>query len=122
MSAARKKYALVFGLLLGIEVLIALFVHDAFVRPYIGDVLVVPTLYAFLRLLFPRGLSWLPGAVTLFAVGVEVSQAFHLVDRLGLGGSPFFRTLLGATFDWADLLCYLVGGGLILAVEKGRGM
>ena len=117
MNLTRKHYALLFALLLGIEVFIALFVHDRFVRPYLGDVLVVVVVYAFLRTLFPTGLPWLPVGVTLFAAGVEISQYFHLVDRLGLGSIPFFRVLLGSTFDWADLVCYCVGGGAILLAE-----
>ncbi len=117
MTRSRRRYALAFLLLLGIEVLIALFVHDRFVRPYLGDVLVVWVIYAFLRTLWPTGLPWLPAGVTLFAVSVEVGQAFGLVDRLGLGHIRFFRVLLGSVFDWADLLCYLAGGGLILLAE-----
>lgn len=117
MSHARWRYGLVFLLLLGVEIVIALFVHDRFVRPYLGDVLVVWVVYAFARTLFPTGFPWLPAGVTLFAVLVEVGQAFGLVDRLGLGHIRFFRILLGSVFDWADVLCYLIGGGLILLAE-----
>lgn len=120
MSRARRRYALAFLALLGVEVCIALFVHDRFVRPYFGDVLVVWVVYAFARTLFPTGLPWLPAGVTLFAVLVEVGQAFGLVDRLELGHIRFFRILLGSVFDWADVLCYLVGGGLILLAEGLR--
>lgn len=118
MTSARRKYILAFLVLLGIEVFIALFVHDRFVRPYLGDVLVVGVIYAFLRSLWPRGLPWLPVGVTALAALVEAGQAFGLVDRLGLGHIRFFRILLGSTFDWADLLCYCVGGGLILLMES----
>ncbi len=41
-----------------------------------------------------------------------------LVDLLGLGHIRFFRVLLGTTFDWHDLLCYLAGGGLAWLVER----
>ena len=41
-------------ILLLTEVLIALYVHDAFVRPYIGDVLVVIVIYTFIRIFVPE--------------------------------------------------------------------
>ena len=41
----RIGYAIATVVLLLIEVLIAVYVHDAFVRPYIGDVLVVVVIY-----------------------------------------------------------------------------
>ena len=116
--SARVGYLLVFLLLLTAEVCIALFVHDAVIRPYVGDIIVVGTVYAFVRFLFPVGLPWLPHAVTLFAMLVEVGQAFDLAARLGLGQHPFFRILLGSVFDWADLFCYLLGGILILPAER----
>ena len=103
--------------MLAVEVCIALFVHDRFIRPYVGDVLVVVVLYAFLRILLPTGRPWLVWAVTAFACCVELGQAVGLVDLLGLGHIRFFRVLLGTTFDWADLGCYCVGGGLILLAE-----
>lgn len=49
MRAGRRWYALAFGLLLLLEALIAVFVHDRFVRPYLGDVLVVVLLYCLAR-------------------------------------------------------------------------
>lgn len=114
----RRRYALVFLLLLAVEVCIALFVHDRFIRPYVGDVLVVVVIYAFARIWLPTGRPWLVWAVTAFACCVEVGQAVGLVDLLGLGHIRFFRVLLGTTFDWHDLGCYLAGGGLILLTES----
>lgn len=117
MDPKRRSYALLFLGLLAVEVCIALFVHDRFIRPYLGDVLVVAVLYALVRVVLPRGCPWLAGAVTAFACCVELGQAFGLVDRLGLGHIRFFRVLLGTTFDWHDLLCYLAGGVLVLGLE-----
>ncbi|MDE6031460.1 MAG: DUF2809 domain-containing protein, partial [Oscillospiraceae bacterium] len=56
----RLLYAAVFAVLFGVEVVIALFVHDRFVRPYLGDVLAVVTVYCGARIIFvnkPRFLS-----------------------------------------------------------------
>ena len=105
----RYFYALTTIVLLIVEVLIALFVHDTFIRPYVGDVLVVFVVYCFVRIFIPENVKLLPLFVFLFAVVVEVLQFFHIVDLLGLGGITFFRVLIGGTFDLKDILCYGVG-------------
>lgn len=105
----RYFYALTTIVLLIVEVLIALFVHDTFIRPYVGDVLVVFVVYCFVRIFIPENVKLLPLFVFLFAVVVEILQFFHIVDLLGLGGITFFRVLIGGTFDWKDILCYGVG-------------
>lgn len=103
---------------LGVEILIALYVHDRFVRPYIGDVLVVVVIYCFLRIFLPEGYPWLPGAVFVFAAAVEILQYFRLVEMLGLQGSVFWRTVLGSTYDPKDILCYGIGCALLAIYER----
>lgn len=115
----RRFYCVAFAVLLAVEVYIALFVHDAFVRPYLGDVLVIVLLYCLGR--GPLGCKgkWLVPFVTALGVLVEGLQYIHLADRLGLGPSSPLRIILGSTFDWADLGCYWAGG-LILAVWENK--
>ena len=95
--------------LLIIEVLIALYVHDDFVRPYVGDMLVVVVVYTFVRILIPEKVRLLPLWVFIFAVAVEILQWFHIVDILGLTDNRFFSVLIGGVFDVKDILCYGVG-------------
>lgn len=109
MLKKRLYYFLAFILLLAVEIFIALFVHDRFVRPYIGDVLVVIVLYFLVRIFVPEGCRWLPVLIFLFATGVELLQYFRLVERLGLSDNRLMRTLLGSVFDVKDILCYGVG-------------
>ena len=105
----RVFFLLATIVLIMLEVLIALFVHDNFVRPYLGDVIVVDVVYCFVRIFIPEKVYLLPLYVFLFAVLVEVLQYFHIVDLLGLGNSTFFRVLIGGVFDLKDILCYGVG-------------
>lgn len=95
-----------------IELLIALFVRDTFIRPYVGDMLVVVLIYTFLRILFPEKPRLLPLYVFLFAAFVEGLQAINIVEILGLQNNRFFSVLIGATFDWKDIVCY--GTGCVL--------
>lgn len=119
-SRVRLWYALAFLILLLTEVLIALFVHDAFVRPYIGDVLVVIVIYSFIRIIIPHKIRLLPLYVFIFAAGVEVLQLFNFVDLIGLGDIRFFRVLIGSVFDIKDVICYAAGCALLGAYEVLR--
>lgn len=113
MKKKRIVNSVIFLALLFTEALIALFVHDNFVRPYIGDALVVIVLYFFVRIFVPQGWRFLPLAIFVFAGGVEVLQYFRLVEILGVQDNRFLRVLIGSTFDWKDILCYGAGCALL---------
>lgn len=115
----RVLYLITTILLLTIEVLIALYVNDRFIRPYVGDMLVVVVIYAFVRIFVPEGWPLLPLAIFIFAVFVEILQWFHIVDVLGLSDSRFFSVLIGGVFDWKDILCYGFGCALVGVYEYG---
>lgn len=118
MKRKRLICGLAFLGLLGVEIFIALCVRDAFIRPYGGDILVTVLLCCFGRIFFPEKPRLLPLWVFLFAAGVEAGQYFDYVSLLGLGDSPFFRTLLGSSFSWADILCYGAGCGVFAVLDK----
>lgn len=113
----RIIYTITFVLLLLIEVLIALFVHDSFIRPYAGDILVVMVLYCFIRIFIPDKFILLPLYVFIFAAGVEILQYFNLVQILGLENNAFLRVLLGSVFDIKDIACYGAGCVILGAYE-----
>lgn len=119
MMRERLLNLAAFLALLLIEALIALFVHDGFIRPYAGDVLVVAVIYFFLRIFIPEKYPWLPAAVFAFAVTVECLQYFQLTERLGIT-NPVLRTALGAVYDTKDIVCYGVGCIFLAAYERGR--
>lgn len=118
MTKERMKYLLGFIVLLMVEICIAVYVHDQFVRPYIGDILVVVVIYCFIRIFFPESIKGLPLDIFLFATLVEVLQYFHIVERLGLQNNTILRILIGSTFDIKDIICYGVGCALLMGYEK----
>lgn len=116
MWRKRTKYLVITLLLIIIEVLIALYVHDSFVRPYVGDVLVVIVIYTFVRIWIPDKLKLLPVYIFIFAVAVEALQYIHIVDRLGFSNNRFMSVLIGGTFDWKDILCYGIGCAIVMII------
>ena len=118
----RVGYAIASFLILAAEVLMALYVRDAFIRPYGGDILVTLLLCCMIRIVLPRGYRLpIAGGVLVFAVLVEVGQFFGLVYLLGLGHIEFFRIIIGTGFSWWDMLCYAVGCVLFAAMDYGIG-
>ena len=96
------------ALLFAVEVGIARHVHDAFVRPYLGDVLVVVLMYAAMKTALAAPARCLGGVALAIACVIEALQALPLVDVLGIH-NRVLRIALGSTFSWADLACYAVG-------------
>ena len=86
-KSKRKIYFWATIILLIIEVLIALFVHDNWIRPYVGDVLVVVVIYTFLRIFIPEKCRLLPLYIFIFAAMVEVLQYCGII---GLGEKSIF--------------------------------
>ena len=109
MKNKRLRYFLIFCGLLTIEIAIALFVDDAFVRPYVGDMLVTLLLCCLCRVIVPTNIQLLPVYVFLFAAAVEIGQYFDLVAVLGLTDNRIISIALGRTFSWMDIVCYAVG-------------
>ena len=105
----RLTYFRIFCGLLATEIVIALFVNDAFVRPYVGDMLVTLLLCCLCRVIIPANVRLLPVYVFIFAAVVEIGQYFDLVALLGLAENRIISIALGRTFSWMDLVCYAVG-------------
>jgi hypothetical protein len=114
----NRKYASIACLLLAIEVFIALFIKDRFIRPFVGDVLVVILIHYLLRAFLKADPRKIAIAVLLFAFTIEILQYFQLVDRLGLTDNQIAAIAIGITFDWKDLLAYTIGIAIVLWLEN----
>ena len=102
------------------EVLIALFVHDQFIRPYIGDFLVVILIYCFVKSFLNTPVVPTALGVLVFAYTVELLQYFRIVELLGLQHSRAARIIIGSSFEWQDILAYTLGVLAVVLVEKRR--
>lgn len=118
MFRFHKTYFVLTLLLLLTEILIALYVNDNFVRPYVGDFLVVILLYCFARSILNWSVIFTCLTVLIFSFFVEIAQYFQLVKHLQLENHKLARTIIGSSFEWIDLLAYTLGIVFVLVVEK----
>jgi len=114
----HKRYYLWAVLLFITEALIAMHMHDNIIRPFGGDVLVVILLYCMVRCVANVPVKVAAIGVMLFAFMVETLQYFHIVEVLGWGNSPVARVIIGNTFEWTDLLAYILGTIIVLLIER----
>jgi hypothetical protein len=90
-----------------------------FIATYAGDILWALALFLFLGLILPRLETGRVAALTLAgSLLVELSQLYHApwidsVRQTTVGG-----LVLGFGFLWSDLVCYAVGVGIGVALER----
>ena len=117
MLTFNPRFFLLAFVLFVIEVFIALFVHDNFVRPYVGDYLVVMLMYCAVSTFLKAAPLRVAVGVLIFSYIIEVLQYFKIVDRLGLG-NELAKTVIGYGFSWLDMLAYTLGIITVLVLEK----
>lgn len=114
----NKTYFGLTAVLLLIEVVIALFVKDRFIRPYLGDVLVVILIYCFVKSFIKISVYKAALGVLLFAFTIEILQYCSLVEKLKLQHNTVAKTVIGTSFSWEDILAYIAGILIVLIAEK----
>jgi hypothetical protein len=120
MITFRKQYFILALSLFLIEVLIALFLHDRIIRPYVGDFLVVILIYCFIRSFINAPVLPTAVGVLIFAYAIESLQYVDLIGRLGLRDSRIANVVLGNYFEWTDIVAYTLGIVTVLLVENLR--
>jgi hypothetical protein len=118
MFKFNLKYFALTVLLFITEVLIALYMRDAFIRPYGGDVLVGILIYCFVKSFLNTPMVPTALVVLVFCYTIEILQYFHYVELLGLQNSKLARTVLGVGFSWIDMLCYTAGMLIVFLMER----
>lgn len=114
----NRNYFILTILLFLIEIAIALYLHDTFIRPYFGDFLVVILLYCFLKSFLNLSVWIAAGLVLVFSFTIEIAQYFNMVEKLGLQDYKIATVVLGNSFAWMDLLAYVIGILTVISFEK----
>lgn len=112
-----KNYFIAFSVLFSMELAIAYFHFNPFIRDFLGDVLVILLLYTFLKIFIRNNILKTAVFVLGFAYFVELLQFFKLGEKFNIQ-SEILLTLIGSVFDFYDLVAYFLGFLIILLVEK----
>ncbi len=116
----NKIYFYLTILLFAIEIIIAKYIHDDVVRPYIGDMLVVMLIYCFVRSFISVKVISTAIGVLLFSFLIEALQYFKILNLLGLQQYKLARIIIGTSFSWADMFMYSTGIAIVIFIERTR--
>ena len=111
----NPKYLKLTFLLLAIEIIIAVYVHDSFVRPFFGDFLAVIFVYCGLRIFMENSIKTAIGSLGI-AYLIETLQYFKFIEITGLIKYKVLAILIGNSFSWYDILAYTLVFMAILLV------
>ena len=112
------KSFLVFLGLFTVEIVIARYITQPFIRFWLGDFLVVIMIYYFIKTFIRANPLVLALSVWVFACTIECLQATGLIRFLGWEYSKAANLILGNTFSFSDLLGYTLGIITILVIEN----
>jgi len=93
--------------------------HYVFIPAFIGDILWALMVYFITRFIFINKSYLFTTLVSAgFCYAIEFSQLYKApwIDSLRL--TLFGRLVLGSVFLWTDLLCYTIGIGLGILMDK----
>lgn len=118
MITFNQKPFIIFVLLFLTEVIIAMYVHDAIIRPFFGDFLAVIALYYLLKSLLKFSNLTLVLSSLLFAYFLEILQFFDFLNYSGLKQYKIIAIVLGTSFAWGDIVSYTLGALFVMLSEK----
>ena len=117
----NKKHFQLFLLLFLIEVLIAIYFHDNFIRPYLVVFLIVILIYCFLMRFLNVSKIKILVFVLVFSFLIEFSHHFTLVKVLGFQNLKLAKVILGNSFSINDLICFVLGIYNVFIIIKVNG-
>ncbi|KEZ94349.1 ribosomal maturation YjgA family protein [Nonlabens ulvanivorans] len=118
--STKRHYAILTIVIFLIEVFIALYINDSFIRPFLGDVLVVGLIYCAVMAITSYRVVIVAIGTLIFSYMVELAQYAQVVDLLGLSDNKWARIIIGTSFSWWDMVCYTIGFIIILLIEKNK--
>ena len=113
----NKIHFTIFSALLLVEIIIATYIKQPFIRNIFGDFLAVIVLYSFFKSFLEVKSIYIALAVLLFSFFVEVLQLIDIISFLNIK-NRIVKIIIGTTFSYTDLIAYFLGIIAVLTIER----
>jgi hypothetical protein len=109
---------IVFIVLFFIEVSIALYIKQGFIRAIFGDFLVVIMLYFFIKSFVRIKSIYIAITVLFIAYFVEFLQFIDILSIVNYKENAVINLILGTTFSIQDIIAYTLGVATVIFLEN----
>lgn len=118
MKNINKTYLVISILLLIVEIIIAIFVNDQFIRPIFGDYLASILLFYMIATFSKLYENKIALITLLISYTIEILQYIHILELLHLDKIKILNIVLGNSFSWTDMLAYTLGILTVLLIHN----
>jgi len=118
MIRLNKHYLLASYILLTIEMLIALFAKDSFIRPIFGDYIASILLFCILATILQFSKNKLAIVTLLLSYLIEILQYVAFFNLINFKKYPILKIILGSSFSWMDIIAYSLGILSVLVIHN----
>lgn len=116
----NKNYFIAFIILFLIEVAIAVFFKQGFIRHTFGDFLVAILLYCFFKSFLKGSTLSIAIATLCIAYIIEFLKLTDFLKHLWLEHNKWANLVFGNSFSVQDLVAYTIGIAVTLYMEKSK--
>jgi hypothetical protein len=109
---------IVFIVLFFIEVSIALYIKQGFIRAIFGDFLVVIMIYFFIKSFVRIKSIYIAITVLFIAYLVEFLQFIDILSIVNYKENAVINLILGTTFSIQDIIAYTLGVATVIFLEN----
>jgi hypothetical protein len=109
MKNIKTKYLIISCSILIIEITIALFINDQFIRPIFGDYLASILVFYILATFLKTDLNKIAILSLFISYTIEFLQYINILELLHLDKIKILNILIGNSFSWTDMLAYTLG-------------
>lgn len=118
MKNTNKTYILTSLLLSTVEIIIAIFVKDKFIRPIFGDYLASILVFYLLATFIKLSLNKIAVISLLISYTIEGLQYIHILELIHLNKIKILNLLVGNSFSWMDMLAYTLGITTVILIHN----
>lgn len=118
MKNRNTNYLLGSMLLLLIEILIALFAHDDFIRPILGDYIATLLVFCLLASFMKLSITKIAVLALVISYTIEGLQYLSILKLLRLDKFKMLNIVVGNSFSWIDMLAYTMAIVTVLSIHN----